>query len=96
MTIDVVTTSAGPPGPIATFTVTDQGDYFVYPTSPFATTADASGINATFTLTSLSYRIHNDTAQNMFIQRNSELASTTLAATIGLTDNLIPVVSESV
>jgi hypothetical protein len=96
LTIEVVTTSAGPPGPIATFTVTNQGDYFVYPTSPFATVTDGTGDDAaTFTLTSLSYRIHNDTAQNLSIVRNADSASTTLTATIGLTDNLIPVTSES-
>jgi len=91
LTIDVVTTSSGPPGPIATFTVTNQGDYFVYPTSPFATTADASGVNATFTLTALSYRIHHDTQQNLTSHRYADGASTALTATLGLTDNLIPV-----
>jgi len=50
LTFEVVTTSAGPPGPIATFTIEEQGDYFVYPTSPFATTSGGGGPPDSFIL----------------------------------------------
>jgi len=51
--------------------------------------------DATFTMASLSYRIHNDTQQNMTIHRNSNNASTTLTTSVGLTDNLITVTDET-
>ena len=95
LTLTVATTSAGPPGPIATFTVTTQGDYFTYPTSPFATTADQSGINATFTLTTLSFRYHKDTRRDVTFSRNSDTASTTLVTAVSATDAVIEVADET-
>jgi hypothetical protein len=151
MTIRVDTVSAGPPGPIATFTVTNPGDYFTNPADqgPITVFADGGGgqvvvtsnnhdmanataviisgttsyngtfttsnvttntfeitdtwvaddatgtwntvlavtgpgnDDATFTMASLSYRIHHDTQQNMTIHRNSNNSSTTLTATLG-------------
>lgn len=82
---------------ITGFTVIEQGDYFTYPTNPVAVTDTVGGGNndATFTLTSISFRIHNDTRQNFSITRNADSMSTTLTSTIGLTDTVIPVTDET-
>lgn len=93
MTIRVDSVTGGPPGAIATFTVLDQGDYYTYPTSPVSVTDTVGGGNndATFTLATHSFRLHNDTLNNLLFTRNATSASTTLRANVGTSDNVIPV-----
>lgn len=91
MTITVDTVSGGV---IQTFTVTTQGDYVIYPTNPVATTGSTNN-DATFTIISLSFRIHQDTQQGTTTLRNDDSASTTLTAAIGIADTVIPVTDET-
>lgn len=95
MTIRVDSVSGGPPGPIVTFTVLDQGDYYTYPTSPVSVTDTVGGGNndATFTLATHSFKLHNDTLNNLVFTRNADSASTTLTSNVSTSDGTIPVVS---
>jgi hypothetical protein len=74
--------------------IIDSGVYTVLPGAGAATTvAPAGGTGATidFTQPSYSFRLHNDTLNNMIFSRNTESASTTLRSNIGTADNVIPV-----
>ena len=51
----------------------------------------AGGSGATFTLASHSFKLHNDTLNNLVFTRNTDSASTTLRSNVGTTDNVIPV-----
>jgi hypothetical protein len=90
MTIRVDTEAANV---ITGFTVIDQGDYYTYPTSPVSVTDTVGGGNndATFTLATHSFKLHNDTLNNLVFTRNTDSASTTLRSNVGTTDNVIPV-----
>ena len=94
MTLRVVAETGGV---IDNIVIVDSGEYTVLPGAGAATTGSAND-DATidFIDTSYSFRIHNDTINNMFFTRNAEVNSSTLPSSIGLTDGVIPVVDETV
>jgi len=74
--------------------IVDSGAYTVLPGAGAAiTNVNTTGSGATIDVIepSYSFRLHNDTLHNMIFTRNSEASSTTLRASIGLTDNTIAV-----
>ena len=85
MTIRVDAVDGG--NAITAFTVIEQGDYTVYPSSPVSVDSGA----ATFTITPVSFTIHEDTQNATNYYRNEDASSTTLLSNVNPADNVISI-----